>query len=189
VRCCRLALGVLSCLFVLSFSSNTALPSAAQITSTAAFRGIHTIFCRKRLAAWECCSGFAGQTAGTCFKHCVCRDVLGMCISTVDSEQIISSSPLLQSGCVVQASPEHRIDTPAWDPGQLHDFFTNFFFLLLIFIRYFLHLHFQCYPKSPPYPPSPHSHFLALAFPCTEADKVCTTDGPLFPMMADQANF
>jgi hypothetical protein len=25
-----------------------------------------------------------------------------------------------------------------------------------IFIRYFPHLHFQCYPKSPPYPP-PHS--------------------------------
>ena len=23
----------------------------------------------------------------------------------------------------------------------------------LKFIRYFLHLHFQCYPKSPPYPP------------------------------------
>jgi hypothetical protein len=23
------------------------------------------------------------------------------------------------------------------------------------FFRYFLHLHFQCYPKSPPYPPTP----------------------------------
>jgi hypothetical protein len=35
---------------------------------------------------------------------------------------------------------------------------SSFFFLiyLFIFIRYFLHLHFQCYPKSPPYP-SPHS--------------------------------
>jgi hypothetical protein len=30
-----------------------------------------------------------------------------------------------------------------------------------------------------------HSHFLALAFPCTEADKVCMTNGPLFPLMAD----
>jgi hypothetical protein len=32
---------------------------------------------------------------------------------------------------------------------------------------YFLHLHFQCYPKSPPYPPTPlptHSHFLKLIF-------------------------
>jgi hypothetical protein len=30
-----------------------------------------------------------------------------------------------------------------------------------------------------------HSHFLALAFPCTGAYKVCNTKGPLFPMMAD----
>jgi hypothetical protein len=38
------------------------------------------------------------------------------------------------------------------------------------FIRYLAHLHFQCYTKSPPYPPTPtplptHSPFLALAFP------------------------
>jgi hypothetical protein len=63
-------------------------------------------------------------------------------------------------------------------------------FLKKYFIRYFPHLHFQCYPKSPPYPPPPtplptHSHFLALAFPCTEAYKVCMTNGPLFPVMAD----
>ena len=55
--------------------------------------------------------------------------------------------------------------------------------------RYFPHLHFQCYPKSPPYPPPTplptHSHFLALAFPCTGAYKVCLTNGPLFPVMAD----
>jgi hypothetical protein len=31
-------------------------------------------------------------------------------------------------------------------------FFLSF---LNIFIRYFPHLHFQCYPKSPPYPPPP----------------------------------
>jgi hypothetical protein len=63
---------------------------------------------------------------------------------------------------------------------------TMFFFFL---IRYFLHLHFKCYPKSPPDPPPTplptHSHFLALAFPRTEAYKVCKTKGPLFPMMAD----
>jgi hypothetical protein len=57
-------------------------------------------------------------------------------------------------------------------------------------IRYLFHLHFQCYPKSPPHvpPPTPsptHFHFLALAFPCTEAYKVCTTNGPLIPLMAD----
>jgi hypothetical protein len=64
------------------------------------------------------------------------------------------------------------------------------FFLISFFIRYLFHLHFQCYPKSPPHAPPPtppptHSHFLALVFPCTEADKVCMTNGPLFPLMAD----
>jgi hypothetical protein len=68
------------------------------------------------------------------------------------------------------------------------------FFKFFIFIRYFPHLHFQCYPKSPPYhpPPTPlptHSHFLALAFSCTGAYKVCMSNGPLFPVMADWAIF
>jgi hypothetical protein len=58
-----------------------------------------------------------------------------------------------------------------------------------IFIRYFPHLHFQCYPKSPPYPHPPNSPthplpILALAFPCTGAYKVCKSNGPLFPGMA-----
>jgi hypothetical protein len=60
---------------------------------------------------------------------------------------------------------------------------------LFFLIRYFPHLHFQCYPKSPPYPPPTplptHSHFLALAFPFTGAYKVCKSKGPLFPVMAD----
>jgi hypothetical protein len=61
----------------------------------------------------------------------------------------------------------------------------------LFLIRHFPHLHFQCYPKSPPYspilPPIPlptHPHFLALAFPCIGAYKVCKSNGPLFPVMA-----
>ena len=29
----------------------------------------------------------------------------------------------------------------------------SFFFTHIFFIRYFLHLHFKCYPKSPLYPP------------------------------------
>jgi hypothetical protein len=66
---------------------------------------------------------------------------------------------------------------------------TNIFFSVF-FIRYLFHLHFQYYPKSPPHAPLPtypptHSHFLALTFPCTEAYKVCKTNGPLFPLMAD----
>jgi hypothetical protein len=60
----------------------------------------------------------------------------------------------------------------------------SFFFLL---IRYFLHLHFQCYPISPPTSPQshpPHYHFLAITLPCTEAYKVCKTKWPLFSLMA-----
>jgi hypothetical protein len=58
------------------------------------------------------------------------------------------------------------------------------------FIRYLALLHSQCYTKSPPYPPTPtplpiHSPFLALAFPCTGAYKVCVSNGPLFLVMAD----
>jgi hypothetical protein len=62
-----------------------------------------------------------------------------------------------------------------------------FFYL---FITYFPQLHFQCYPKSPPFPPRyfpthPFPFFGALAFPCTGAYKVCVSNGPLFPVMAD----
>jgi hypothetical protein len=65
-----------------------------------------------------------------------------------------------------------------------------YFFFFPFFIRYLAHLHFQCYTKSPPYPPTPtplptHSPPLALAFPCTGAHKVCVSNGPLFPVMAD----
>jgi hypothetical protein len=68
--------------------------------------------------------------------------------------------------------------------------FLDIYFFIIIFIGYLFQLHFQCYPKSPPHAPPPtplptHSHFLALAFPCTEAYKVCRTNGPLFPLMAD----
>jgi hypothetical protein len=70
-------------------------------------------------------------------------------------------------------------------------FFTHAHFIFFpFFIRYLAHLHFQCYTKSPPYPPTPnplptHSPFLALAFPCTGAYKVCISNGPLFPVMVD----
>jgi hypothetical protein len=71
----------------------------------------------------------------------------------------------------------------AADISHLHLFFP-------FFIRYLAHLHFQCYTKSPPYPPTPtplptHSPFLVLVFPCTGAYKFCVSNGPLFPVMAD----
>jgi hypothetical protein len=75
--------------------------------------------------------------------------------------------------------------TPTWVlcKNSQCSFFKN------IFIRYFPHLHFQCYPKSPPYPP------LQLPYPLTPTfwpwrspvlgHKVCKSNGPLFPVMAD----
>jgi hypothetical protein len=67
-------------------------------------------------------------------------------------------------------------------------------FFFPFFIRYLAHLHFQCYTKSPPYPPTPtplptHSPFLALAFPCTGAYKVCVSNGPLFTKSIYLAEF
>ena len=40
-------------------------------------------------------------------------------------------------------------------------------------------------PCPHPAPLLTHSHFLALAFPCTGAYKVCKAKGPFFPVMAD----
>jgi hypothetical protein len=81
-------------------------------------------------------------------------------------------------------------DGKTMKPGELSSIAggrANFFFFPF-FIRYLAHLHFQCYTKSPPYPPTPlptHSPFLALAFPCTGAYKVCKSNGPLFAVMAN----
>jgi hypothetical protein len=62
-------------------------------------------------------------------------------------------------------------------------------FLLDIFFIYIS----NAIPKVPhtlPTTPLPtHYHFLGLAFPCTGAYKACKTNGPLFPVMADQAIF
>jgi hypothetical protein len=38
---------------------------------------------------------------------------------------------------------------------------------------------------SPPLPYPPILIFLALVFPCTGAYKICVSDGPLFPVMAN----
>jgi hypothetical protein len=63
------------------------------------------------------------------------------------------------------------------------DIFT---FLLGIFFIYISNAILRVpYTLPPPCPLPTHSHFLALAFLCTGAYKVCKTKGPLFPMMAD----
>jgi hypothetical protein len=68
-------------------------------------------------------------------------------------------------------------------PSLIHQFWL--FFLLGILFIYFSNAIAKV-PHALPRTPLPtHSHFLALAVPCTEAYKVCKTNGPLFPLMAD----
>jgi hypothetical protein len=63
------------------------------------------------------------------------------------------------------------------------------FFILLYFNEVFSSFTFPMLSqKSPILSPAPSplpTHSLALAFPCTEAYKVCKTNGALFPLMAD----
>jgi hypothetical protein len=71
---------------------------------------------------------------------------------------------------------------------------NEFFFSQFLLGIFFIYIS-NAIPKVPcmlPLAPAPlptHSHFLALAFPCTGAYKVCKTKGPLFPMMADKDIF
>jgi hypothetical protein len=68
---------------------------------------------------------------------------------------------------------------PSWDPAFFYVFLLDIFFIYIS----------NAIPKVPyTLPPAPlltHSNFLALAFPCSGAYKVCNTKGPLFPVMAD----
>jgi hypothetical protein len=68
---------------------------------------------------------------------------------------------------------------PAFFKSKYNSFFI---FLLSIFLIYIS----NAIPKVSHTPPTPlptHSHFLALAFPCTGAYKVCMSNGPLFPLL------
>jgi hypothetical protein len=61
-------------------------------------------------------------------------------------------------------------------------------FLLGIFFIYISNAILKVPHTLPPTPLPSDSHFLALAFPCTEAYKVCKINGPLFPMMANRSS-
>jgi hypothetical protein len=67
--------------------------------------------------------------------------------------------------------------------SSVHTVISYMYISEKIFIIYFLHLHFKCYPKKSPMPsphPAPlptHFDFMALSFPCTGAYKVCKTRG------------
>jgi hypothetical protein len=47
-------------------------------------------------------------------------------------------------------------------PLGFKSLFVSFLFKEFLFIRYFLHLHFKCYPESPLYPPSALLHNLPI---------------------------
>jgi hypothetical protein len=49
-----------------------------------------------------------------------------------------------------------KFDMPLDEDIFYFSFLRFIYFYFIFLIRYFLHLHFQCYPKSPPYP-SPNS--------------------------------
>jgi hypothetical protein len=72
---------------------------------------------------------------------------------------------------------------------SLHVVVGNWIFLKYFLLRIFLNYISNAIPKVPhTRPPTSlptHSHFLALAFPCTGAYKLCMSNGPLFPVMAD----
>jgi hypothetical protein len=67
--------------------------------------------------------------------------------------------------------------------------YSFIFYFLMLLLGIFLIYISNAIPKVPhTLPPTPlptHSHFLALVFPCTGAYKVCKSNGPLFPVMAD----
>jgi hypothetical protein len=67
--------------------------------------------------------------------------------------------------------------------------FAATIFLLGIFLIYISNAIPKVSHTLPPIPLPTHSHFLALAFPCTGAYKVCMTNGPLFPVMAELQQF
>ena len=64
-----------------------------------------------------------------------------------------------------------------------------FYFILFYYYWVFISFTFPMLPQKSPTPSHTHSHLLALVFLYTKAYKVCTTNGPLFPLMAGQAIF
>jgi hypothetical protein len=85
----------------------------------------------------------------------------------------------ISSKLIVQ---NHRLQSSTLLHFEIHNFWFRIF-LLGIFLIYIS----NAIPKVPhTLPPTPlptHSHFLALALPCTGTYKVCKSNGPLFPVM------
>jgi hypothetical protein len=110
---------------------------------------------------------------------CTARD-LSLPLSHWETLTEPSSSSVFQ----VASLRQHSVPVLSYVLGKhstvLFVFFYDWIFLLGIFLVYI----FNAIPKVPhTQPPNPlptHSPFLALAFPCTGAYKVCKSNGPLF---------
>jgi hypothetical protein len=101
-----------------------------------------------------------------------------------------------RSGLLRKFSPVPMCSRLFATSSSFFKFFYVFIFVFYFFpfLKYFLLGIFLIYisnaiPKVPhTLPPTPlptHSHILALVFPCTGAYKVCKSNGPLLPVMAD----
>ena len=117
--------------------------------------------------------------------------VLYLCLLLVLFSLIRGKSTLnLHRGAQVYIPDEIR---DAFKP-HIYQHLIFFIFLFLNFLLgIFLIYIFNAIPKVPhTHPSTPlltHSPFLALAFPCTGANKLYKSNGPLFPVMAYQAIF
>jgi hypothetical protein len=151
----------------------------------------------KQLSCYQTCYNKHGYLKASCSANIQSTKVQCVLRSCSGSWLLRQSSSLASVNILITIFLIHS--NPAFSQygcrGSLHSVhprrhFTLISFFFPFFIKYLAHLHFQCYTKSPPYPPTPtplptHSPLLALVFPCTGAYKVCKSNGPLFPVMAD----
>jgi hypothetical protein len=118
-----------------------------------------------------------------CMLQCIFFIHSSMVSACTDSiRNLLWRVPQIKWMCITIVCWDSLLQVYTWCCNILIYLFILFFFFPF-FIRYLAHLHFQCYTKSPPYPPThtplpAHSPFLTLAFPCSGAYKVCVSNGP-----------
>jgi hypothetical protein len=122
---------------------------------------------------------FQQNLAGICNSVWVWWLIMGWMVHLlVSAPNFVSVIPSM--GILLPILGRNEVST-GWSPFLS---FFSFLFLLRIFLNYIS----NAIPKAPhtlhPTPLPTHSHFLALAFPCPGAYKVCVSNGPLFPVMA-----
>jgi hypothetical protein len=96
-------------------------------------------------------------------KYFYAQILLNVCLSTGASLIVLKDNFI--NSFFVRAVKLWYISYGHKDITNVYEVYINFLYFN-IFIRYFPHLHYQCYPKSPPYPPPhPPNHPLPLFGP------------------------